>query len=41
MERFVVVAVCGIASLLIARFGNQTMPSDGLDNGAALPWIFF
>ena len=41
MERFVVLAICGVAVLLMAKFCGRAKPFDWLVNEAMLPWIFF
>jgi len=41
MERFVVLAFCGVAALLTAKFSARAKPSDWLVDDAVPPWIFF
>jgi hypothetical protein len=41
MERFAVLAICGVAALLTAKFTARAKPFDWLVDEAMLPWIFF
>ena len=41
MERFAVLAICGVPALLTAKFTGLAKPFDRLVDKAMLPWIFF